>query len=207
MNVITRKFNATVFLLFITLAGLLLMSGCARYARNTDVLYESSVYLHGGSGDVYIIIPEYQRTQSSAIKWVLGNVKDDENNKIDEVFSPRSPAEIIQTALAQELTKAGYTAIATTKNPGDKERVITLTRTEINLEQISDFADLKATCRIVLGVEVLKNSQLTKRVQYQSTSSKTDVKDRDLLARSTLHDALQSIMQQAVPDLHNLFTR
>lgn len=204
MKSISRKFNATVFLLFIALAGMLLMNGCARYARNADMLYEPTVYLRGGSGDVYIVIPGSQRTPSSDVKWVLGTVRDDENNKIDDVFSPRSPAEIIQAALSQEITKAGYTVIQMTKNPGAKERVIDLTKTEVGLEQISDFADLKATCRVLTGMDVFRNGLMVKRLQYESTSSKIDIKDRDLLARNTLQDALQSLMRQAVPELNKL---
>jgi hypothetical protein len=163
--------------------------------------------VRGGSGEIYIVIPENRPTQSSDIKWVLGKVKDDDNNTIDEVFSPRSPAEIIQEAFSQEFRSAGYTVIAVTKRPAAAERVLDLTKTDIEVEQVSDLADLKATCKIVVGVDVYSKDQQIKRLQYESKSSKIDIKDRDMLARIVLEDALQSLMREAMPDLHKLFKR
>jgi hypothetical protein len=54
-------------------------------------------------------------------------------------------------------------------------------------------------------MDVYKNGQQIKRLQYESSSSKTDIKDRDMLARIVLEDALKSIMREAMPELHNLF--
>ena len=205
MGTITRKNTLAPLVLLFTLAGLLLLSGCARYARTVNSLYEPTANVRGGSGEIYIVIPENRQTNSPDIKWVIGKVKDDDNNVIDEVFSPSSQAEIVQTAFGQEFKRAGYTVIATTKRPGAEQRVIDLTKTEIELEQISDFADLNAKCRVLVGVDVFKNGQQIKRLQYEATSSKTDIKDRDMLARSVLEDALQSVMQKAMPELHSLF--
>lgn len=202
-----KKFKLVPFAMLITIACLLLVSGCARYARNVNTLYEPSATVRGGTGEVYIVIPESRQTHSSDIKWVLGTVKDGDNKNIDEVFSSRSPAEIIQAALGQELKRAGYTVIPTTKRPAAKQRVIDLTKSVIELDQISDLADLKAKCRVLMGVDVFKNGQQIKRIQYESTSSKTDIKDRDMLARNVLEDALQSVMLEVMPDLHSLFNR
>jgi hypothetical protein len=52
---------------------------------------------------------------------------------------------------------------------------------------------------------IFKQGQQLKRLQYEATSSRTDIKDRDMLARSVLEDALRSVMREAMPDLHNLF--
>ena len=188
-------------------AGMLILNGCARYAHNVNTLYEPSATIHDGSGEIYIVIPENQLTQSSNVKWVIGNVTDAENKKIDEVFSPRSPAEIIQAALALELKKGGYTVIPITKRHETEQQVIDLTKTEIELEQISDLASLNVKCRVLAGLEVFKGGQLIKRLQYEATSSKTDIKDRDLIANIVLEDALQSVMLKAIPDLHGLFKR
>lgn len=204
MKTILKKFNFIPFFLLIACFCLLFAGGCARYARTVNTLYEPSTTVRGGSGEIYIVIPENRQTNAVDIKWVIGKVKNDDNNTIDEVFSPRSPAEIIQEALGLELKKAGYTVIATTKRPAEGHRVLDLTKTEIALEQISDLADLKATCRVLMGVDVFNNGQQIKRLQYEAKSSRTDIKDRDMLARGILEDALQSIMLKAVPDLHNL---
>ncbi len=186
-------------------ACLLFLSGCSRYARTVHTLYQPSATVRGGSGEVYVVIPESRQTNSPEIKWVIGTVKNDDNTIIDEVFSPRSPAEIIQDAFSQELRKGGYTAVSVTKRPAAGERVLDLTKTVVELNQISDLADLKASCRVVVALDVYTKDQLIKRLQYESTSSKTDIKDRDMLARNALEDALQSVMREAMPDLHKLF--
>jgi len=181
MSAIVKYFKPASVLMFVTLACLLLAGGCARYSRNVNTLYEPSATVSGGSGDVYIVIPENQQTRSPDIKWVLGAVKDDDNKNIDEVFSPRSPAEIIQSAFGLEFKKAGYTIIPTTRRP-----------------------DLKAKCRVLVGVDLFKDGRQIKRFQYEATSSRTDIKDRDLLAETVLKDALQSVMLKAMPELHAL---
>lgn len=207
MNKNINKSKLVPFLMLITLTAVLLfVNGCTRYARTVDPLYEPSTPVRGGNGEVYIVIPENRQTQTSGIKWVLGKVKDDKNKTIDEVYSSRSQAETIQAALGLELRKAGYSVLVVTKNPGVKPQVIDLVKTEIELEQISDFADLKAKCRVVAGMDISKNGQMVKRLQYEATSSRRDIKDREILAGKVLKEALQSIMLKAMPDLHGLFT-
>ena len=193
--------------MFILLAGMMLMGGCARYARTVNTLYEPSATVRGGNGDVYIVIPESQKTQSSEMKWVLGKVMDHDNNQIDEVLSSRSPSEIIQDAFGQEFKVGGYTVIPTAKRPEAEQRVINITKTEIDLQQTSDLADIKAKCRVLVGFDVYKNGQLIKRLQYEASSSKFDIKDRDLLARNVLQDTIQSLMLKAIPDLNSLFNQ
>ena len=184
------------------------LGGCARYARNVDTLYVPVAAAKSGVGEVYVIVPENRQTDKSDIKWVIGTVRDDKQNKIDEIFSSRSPAEIIQAALRLELNRAGYDVITSTKRPDNPAaRIIDLTKTEIGLEQISDFADLKATCIVTLAIEVFQNGVKLKGFQYESVLSRTEIKDRDLLAQAVLQDSLQSIMKNAVPDLTELLQK
>lgn len=193
------------FVILIMMAGMLLTSGCARYARNSDLLYEPSTSVRGGSGEVYIVIPESQLTQAPDLKRVLGTVSDGENRKLDDVVSSRSAAEIMQTALGLELKRAGYSVIPVTKRPATGPRVVDLTKTEIKLDQISELTSIKATCRVLMGMDVYKTGQLVKRLQYEAASTKTDMRDRDLLAGDVLQEALQSVMLQAAPELHSIF--
>lgn len=192
-------------ILLLLAISIMLLSGCARYARNVNDLYVPTSVIRNGSGEVYLVIPENQQTQSSDVKWVIGKVFNDDKQKIDEVLSPRSGAELIQTALEQELRKAGYTVVPTAKKPVKADYLIDLTKTDIDLDQVSDIADLKATCRVIAGMDIFKQGILLKKLQFEAMSSKTDIKDRDQLARSVLQDALQSVMVKAVPELHGLF--
>lgn len=200
------KFKLIPLVLLVVLAGTMLLGGCTRYARNVNTLYEPTAVVRGGSGDIYLVIPESQQTQSADIKWVFGKVKDDENKQIDEVFSSRSAAEIIQSAFRMEFRKAGYTVIPVTKSPAAGQKVLNLTKTEIDLEQVSSLTDLKSKCRVLVAVDVIKNGQLIKRLQYEAISSKTDIRDRDMLAERVLQEALQSVMLKAVPELNSLLS-
>ncbi|MHB8120751.1 MAG: hypothetical protein ACYDG4_01245 [Desulfuromonadaceae bacterium] len=203
MKIFVNRFKPAPFVILITIASLLFVSGCARYARNVNTFYNPSATVRGGSGELYVVIPENLQKD---VKWVLGKVKNDDNKVIDEITSPRSPAEIIQSALVLEFKRAGYTVIPVTKRPAAAQQVIDLTKAEIELEQISDLANLKVKCRVLAGFDIYKNGQHIKRVQHESTASRTDIKDRDLLAKNVLEDALKSLMREAVPELHTMFT-
>lgn len=192
----------TMFLFF---AGVMLLCSCARYARNVNDLYEPTTLIRNGNGEVYVVIQENQQTQSPDVKWVLGKVMDDEKKKIDEILSPRSGAELVQAALEQELKKSGYSVIPTAKKPLKSTYLVDLTKTDIDLDQVSDTVDLKATCKVVAGMDIYKNGTLIKKLQFEAMSSKTDIKDRDRLARTVLQEALQSVMSKATPELHELF--
>lgn len=203
MSSYAQKLRTTfIFLSIISMA--LIGGGCARYARNVNVLYEPVASVRGGSGDVYITIPEPGQPRSREIKWIIGKVNDGDKKKIDDVLSPRSPAEIILAAFTQEFRLAGYTIIPTTKLPEAGQRVVELTKAEIELNQTSGLADIEVKCRVVAGLDVHKDGKLIKRLQYEASSSRLDVKDRDLLAAAVLRDALQSIMRKAMPELHSL---
>ena len=184
----------------VVLSGVILTSGCARYARNVNPLYEPVVTARGG-GDVYITMPARQETLSSSEKWVIGTVNNRDGEKIDEIFSPRSPAEIVQSALSQELQRAGYTVHAVTARPAGSVKALDLTSVDVVLDQTSNLSDLKAKCSMKVRLDIYKGGQLLKKLQYESSYSDTNVKDRDLLAGAVLQEALHSIMQRAVPEI------
>jgi hypothetical protein len=60
---------------------------------------------------------------------------------------------------------------------------------------------------VLVGLDVFKDGQLGKRLQYEAISSNIDIKDRDLIAKSVLEEALQSVMLKAIPDVHGLFKK
>ncbi|HEX9023024.1 MAG TPA: hypothetical protein VF799_04205 [Geobacteraceae bacterium] len=182
-------------------------AGCARYARNVNALYEPSATARGGSGELYIVMSPGRETPSENVKWVIGTVKDRDGVKIDEIFSPRSPEEIFRSALSQELKKAGYTVQAVTARPTGSVKELDLTKAEIKLDQVSDLADLKANCHMEVRLDISKNGQLLKKLQYESTASDTTINDRDLLAGTVLQEGLRSIMQRAVPDIISILEK
>ena len=187
-------------MVFAILAGTIL-SGCARYAKDIDPLYQPVVSVRSGGGDLYIVIPENQKSPSDKVRWVLGSVTDYENKKIDSLTSPRSAAEMVRAAMEQELKRAGYTVFPHSDNKKQKAHLLTIVKADITLDQHSDLADIKATCRIMLDVDIYKDGLFVRKQQYQASSSKTDIKDRDLLARAVLDEAMQGLMQNVVPSI------
>lgn len=199
--------KTTCFKLLPLIIMIALASGCARYAKSVNMLYEPASISQKGSGDLYLVIPESQQTSSDQIKWVLGKVTDDNNKTIDELLSPRSPAELAQSALSLELQRSGYNVLPVAKRPDTNTKLIDINKVDISLNQLSDFADIKATCRVLVALDIYNNGKLIRKLEYQALASKTDVNDRDLLARAVLQEALQSVMVKAVPDLVQLFEK
>jgi hypothetical protein len=201
--------NKTGRLYFLITALLIAFScsGCVRYAKNVSILYEPITTVRGGNGTIQLVSSPDQQTKSENVKWVIGIVKNDENMKIDEILSPLSATEIVKDAFAQELKRTGYSVVSATVRSAEQAKVINLAGVDVKLDQLSDVADIKATCSLVISLDFYKNGQLVKKLQYQSKSSETAIKDRNLLANKVLHEAIQSAMQQAVPDVIAIFEK
>ena len=194
-----RYFGFITFLAIF--AVILATTGCARYARQVSIIYDPAVSARGGSGDLYIVIPPDQQPRNNKIKWVIGNVNNYDGSKIDEIMSLQSPSELVRDALGQELRKAGFTVIHATSNPATQSNILNLINVDLSLDQQSDIVDIKANCRLIISIDVFKKGVLIKRLQYDSTFNKSDIKDRNLLAKAVLQETLQSAMQRAVPDI------
>ena len=190
--------------LLMSILLLLLVSGCARYSRSVSTMYEPISTTRGGSGVLYIVMPANQQTQSSSVKWVIGAVKDEDGNKIDEIYSAQSPGELIQSALGQEMRRAGYTVNPVTSPPAGPANMLIITTPELALDQESSAGKLTASSRLRMPLEIWKNGQLQKKLEYSATYSDTSVVDRDLLARTVLQETLHSTMSKAIPELVSL---
>jgi hypothetical protein len=66
--------------LLVLIMLIMLVGGCARYARSVNMLYDPVAVSQQGSGDLYVVIPENQLTPSAQVKWTLGKVTDSKNN-------------------------------------------------------------------------------------------------------------------------------
>jgi hypothetical protein len=179
---------------------IMVTSGCARYANSVNMLYDPISSVRGMSGDLFVsIAPPVKR--NGDFVWVLGDVTDDDGKVIDHLTSPRSAAELVQAALVQEFKQSGYTVISTTNKHAEAQRAVEVSRAEVVINQVSDFADIKATCKLLVGLNIRKNGVVIRKLQYETKYTKTDIKDRDLLVRTVFHEALQSAMRQAIPEI------
>jgi len=187
--------------LLATAALMLLVGGCARYARDVNELYVPSVNMHGKSGEVYIVIPENQQTRQPNIKWVLGSVTDAENIRIDSIYSPRSGYELVQQALALELKQAGLNVFEPAAKPASAANLLYLSKVELVLDQVSSLTDINVSAKLSMEIDLFKDGQFQKKLRYDLSSSKIDIKDRDLVARTLQKEILQSAMKYAIPDV------
>ena len=188
-------------------AIMLLAGGCARYARDVNELYVPAVNLHGKSGEVYIVIPENQQTRQPNIKWVLGSVTDPDNIKIDEIYSPRSGYELVQDALALELKQAGFNVYEPAAKPASATHLLYLSKVEFVLDQVSSLYDINVAAKLNMEIDLFRNGKFQRKLRYELSSSRIDIKERDLVARALQRDILQSAMKYAVPDVVAAFEK
>ena len=188
----------TCLLLALTIS---LTSGCARYASRINMLYEPVTSVHGMSGDLYISIKPAVQKPSGSVVWALGEVTDDDGKVIDHLTSPRPPAELIQAALVQEFKQAGYSTLAVSTIRADAAQVVEVHRVELTINQVSNLVEIKATCKLLIDIDIRKNGQVIRKLQYASKYTQTDIKDRDLLVQTVFSQTLQAVMRQAVPEI------
>ncbi len=186
-----------VFLLVLVLQ----CSGCARYAQQINMLYEPVVGQRGGAGDLFVTIPASTVRQGEDVVWIIGDVLDNDGKVIDHLTSPRSPAELVQSALTQELNQAGYNVIAAPSPRPQADRAVEVSRVELALDQVSALADIKATCKLVVAITIRQNGTVVRKLQYEVKQTKTDIADRDLLVREVFRAAMRAAMRQAVPEI------
>lgn len=176
-------------------------AGCARYAQQINMLYDPIVGQRGGSGDLYVTIPASSVRQNEEVAWIIGDVLDNDGKVIDHLTSPRSPAELVQAALTQELNQAGYNVIAASSPRPQADRAVEVSRVDLILDQVSALADIKATCKLVITIKLHRNGTAIRTLQYESKQTKTDIADRDLLVREVFRSAMRAAMRQAVPEI------
>lgn len=179
----------------------MITSGCARYANSINMLYDPVASIRGMSGDLFVTIAPPAVKRDGDFVWVLGDVTDDDGKVIDHLTSPRSATELVQAALVQEFKQSGYNVIPTTNKHAEAQRAVEVSRAEVVINQVSDFADIKATCKLLIGLNIRKNGHVVRRLQYETKYTKTDIKDRDLLVHTVFREALQSAMRQAIPEV------
>ena len=72
---------------------------------------------------------------------------------------------------------------------------------EFNLDQVSSITNINVSGKLNIEIDLSKNGQFQRKLRYDLSSSRIDVKDRDILARNLLKEMLQSAMLTAVPDI------
>ena len=136
-----------------------------------------------------------------SIQWVIGKVRDSRSGEEGKVLTSIAPIDLVQDALKQELTAAGYNIMLVNALPPDATKGIVIARTDLNLNEDSSIVKAEGSSRLTTSLELWKNGKMYRKLDYESKYSDIAVRDRDLLLPNILQNTLQDLMKQAVPDL------
>ena len=192
--------------LALTLLFPILCAGCATTDRKVNVLYQPVTVATGMRGDIYLTSSgrETPLGGRAAVQWLVGTVKNREGEKSGNVVTGRSPVDQVMDAFKQELAAAGFTVLSVAKLPAHAAGGVDITAATMELDENFDLVKSDATSRLSIALELWKNGQKVRKLDYRSTLSDFAIKDRDLLLPKLLQKSLQEIMKQAVPEIANI---
>jgi hypothetical protein len=180
-----------------------LLAGCATVDRKVDVLYQPTVHGTGGAGDLYLSASGRQLAMAAkgTIQWIVGTVKNKDGDKIGNVVTGTAPVDQVMDALKQELSAAGYTVVPVDQPPQNAARGVDVAKVTIELDETSDLVKSDGISRLTVSIDLWKNGQKIRKLEYKSMLSDFAVKDRDLLLPKLLQKSLQEVMKQAIPEI------
>lgn len=180
-----------------------MIAGCATLDQNVTLLYQPIVKDGHGTGDLYLATAkgESREGKPGAIQWVIGKVKESRSGNEGKVLTSVAPGDLVLDALKQELTAVGYNIMLVSPLPPDVTKGIVITRTDLNLNEVSSIVKADGSSRLTTSLELWKNGKKFKEIDYESKNSDFAIKDRDLLLPNILQNTLQDLMKQVVPDL------
>lgn len=180
-----------------------MIAGCAVLDQNVTLLYQPVVKTAHGTGELYLATArgESWEGKPGSIQWVIGKVKDSRSGEEGKILTSIAPCDLVQDALKQELTAAGYNIMLVNTLPPDATKGIVIARTDLNLNEDSSIVKAEGSSRLTTSLELWKNGIKYRKLDYESKYSDLAVRDRDLLLPNILQNTLQDLMKQAVPDL------
>ena len=191
------KVMAIVTVIGFFLSGILI--GCASVDQHVSLTYEKIVNVKGGSGKVLIAKPveKFNAGKKTSGVLILGVVKGTDR---DIVTSDRV-GDWVTFAFFQELRAAGYEVETVSELPKDVSKGIVLTISELSIVQNVRVATAETVSNMKLTVEAWKGGKVIKTFSYSGfDEGKALGTSADPITKS-LRITLQSIVQQAIPDL------
>jgi hypothetical protein len=180
-----------------------LIAGCATVDRKVDVLYQPVANGTGGAGDLYLSASGRQQGigAKGTVQWIVGTVKNKDGEKTGNVVTGTAPVDQVMDAFKQELSAAGYTVIPVGVLPQNVARGVDIAAVTIELDENYDLIKSDGISRLTVSVDLWKNGQKVRKLEYKSMLSDFAVKDRDLLLPKLLQKSLQEVMKQAIPEI------
>lgn len=192
------------------LLAVALLAGCAFVDQRLDLTYEPVVREVRGSGSVQLARPEVAGVPKRGADWLIGGVRNAAGARTADVLTAGDVGDWLNGALLRELTNAGYRVEPVTTLPAGVRQGIKATVTTLFVDDEIQVADRVAGARADLSFSLdlwqagakVKTLQITARggSQYGGLFSPEQ-------KSQALRKALQSAMEQALPEIVGSFER
>jgi hypothetical protein len=185
--------RSLVLLLFLTIY----IAGCAPLQQPVVLTYERFVNASGGSGQIFVAVPEtrYSATPFRAGKEVLGKTGE------EDIFTQDNPARWFFTALAEELSAAGYEVKACPELPDNVSKGIRPAIVGLSAHQSFNVLTVSTVAEVKLEAQVFKNGRLIKTLAAGARDEYEGVERSSEPIRLSLEKTLQGSLQQLIPDI------
>lgn len=197
--------NRTRFCLAACVAGALALGGCATTDQRVNLLYKPVVTTAKGSGELYLAAEKQESLpKTGEIQWILGSVTDSDGQKKGNVVSPQGPEDLLLDAFKQELTAAGYRVLPVAALPKGAAKGVSIARVDLVVDETASIVKAEVAGRVKVVVDLWKGGNRFKRLEYGVKQSDFAVKDRELLPEQILRQNIETVMQQAIPEITGL---
>lgn len=189
------------------LLGSGLLAGCALTGKMVELPYAPVVNAVGGGGELYLAKPAEPASSEGKGRafWIVGVMKNNEGERIDDVVTGVPPGELLLHAFAQEFRSAGYVVKTVGAIPTGAAAGINFSRLTIAMEQATSLLKVDARSRVTVAAELWQNGKQVATLDYETAYADSAVTYRDQLLQVTLEKAVQALMKQAVPEIIEKF--
>ena len=187
----------------ILILALVWLTGCAVADLHLKPDYKAFGEPKNASGSIILVSPADATMQGGAgqIQWIIGDVKNSDGKVRGNVVTQTATVALVQDALKQELSRAGYNVQIAGLIPQGAEQALVLTAVKLHLDEISNLLKMESDCRVSFSIEIWKKGAKVNTLSYESRYSDFAIKDRDKLHQTVMQKALESALRRAVPEL------
>ncbi len=185
--------RSLVLLIFLTVC----IAGCAPVQQRVVLTYGRFVNASGGSGQIFVAAPlaRYSAAPFAAGKEVLGKTGE------EDIFTQDNPARWFFTALAEELSAAGYEVKACPELPDNASKGIRPAIVGLSAHQSFNVLTVSTVAEVKLEAQVFKNGRLIKTLSAGARDEYEGVERTSEPIRLSLEKTLQGSLKQLIPDI------
>ena len=173
-------------------------AGCATVGdHRVEAQYQRASSARGGYGEFYLVEEALTSDGSTTVQWVLGDIMNNDGEKIGNSVTDTAPTDILVAALVQEFDGAGYNTIRVNAMPKGAKGLV-LKKAYFRLDEVKTPFIVVAESKVKIEVVPWRNGKAMKKMEYEAEYSDTAVTDRDELVSNALPQAISTIMKQSV---------